>query len=191
MLDFIIKYWLEALFTLITVALGFFARHYYNLWRESQESQKEKMREDIIKQMQDETQKKFDNYEKKIEQLLHVVLEVQGKQFRADCQELLDCQDQITYAVYNNLHNEYEMYKSLGGNGLGEELFGLVQSKYEGQLMLKDQVGILTERLGVHPCNQQTCHYYMKVISDYNKARATAEQELEKEKQEKKEKENK
>ena len=174
MLDFIIKYWLEVLFTLICAGFGFFARHYYKLWKDAQASQKEKLRTDILKEMQLETQKKFDEQQKNIEQLLHVVLEVQGKQFKTDCQEQLDNQDPITYAVYNNLHAEYEMYKSLGGNGLGEELFGLVQSKYEGQLMMKDQADIIAEKLGAHPCNPQICHYYMKVLADH-KAQAQAQ----------------
>ena len=36
MIDFIVKYWLEFLFSIIAAGLGIFARHYYKLWQESQ-----------------------------------------------------------------------------------------------------------------------------------------------------------
>jgi len=35
MIDFIVKYWLEVLFTLICAGLAFLAKHYYSLWKES------------------------------------------------------------------------------------------------------------------------------------------------------------
>ena len=51
MIDFIIKYWLEFLFSIVVAGLGFFARHYYKLWQGAQKAQKEKMRSDILKEM--------------------------------------------------------------------------------------------------------------------------------------------
>ena len=38
---------------------------------------------------------------------------------------------------------EYDIYKSLGGNGFGSALFELVQEKYSNQMMQKD----LTDKL--------------------------------------------
>ena len=138
MLDFIIKYWLEVLFGLIVAGLAFFARYYYKLWKESQAAQKEKMQEEIQKKIQDEYQKKLDDMQTIIDRLSIVVLTVQGKQFKNDCREILNSGTNINYETFDNLHTEYEIYTSLGGNGLGEKLFELVEGRYSAQLMGKD-----------------------------------------------------
>ena len=161
MLDFIIKYWLEFIFGVIVAGLGAFARYYYKLWQQSQDMQKEKMRADILKEMQDENQKQFNKLQSSIDQLMKVVLTVQGKQFRTDCKELLSEEDkQITYDQFDNLHTEYENYKSLGGNGLGEQLFALVQEKYSNQITGQDYANIFSQNF--HPCTPAACEHYFK-----------------------------
>ena len=54
------------------------------------------------------------------------------------------------------------MYKSLGGNGLGEELFNLVQDKYSGQMMQKDQIDLLSKVFRPNACNPNVCRYVPK-----------------------------
>ena len=162
MVDFIVKYWLEFVFSIIAAGLGFFARHYYKLWQESQNSQKEKMRADILKEMQAENQKQFDDLQSSINQLMKVVLTVQGKQFRTDCKDLLtDTRRIITYDQFDNLHSEYEIYESLGGNGLGKELFNLVQEKYSNQITGKDYANIFSQHF--RPCTPGSCEYFIKI----------------------------
>ena len=161
MIDFIVKYWLEFLFSIIAAGLGIFARHYYKLWQESQNLQKEKIRADILKEMQNENQKQFDKLQSAIDQLMKFVLTVQGKQFRTDCKDLLtDTRSIITYDQFDNLHTEYEIYTSLGGNGLGQELFRLVQEKYSNQITGKDYANIFSQHF--RPCTPGSCEYYIK-----------------------------
>lgn len=167
MFDFIVKYWLEVVFGIMVAALGAFARHYYKLWQESQNIQKEKMRADILKEMQNENQKQFDKLQASIDQLMKVVLTVQGKQFRVDCKELLTGENNqvITYDQFDNLHTEYEIYKSLGGNGLGEQLFALVQEKYSNQITGKDYATIFSQNFhpqGYEQQNQTKCPQHLK-----------------------------
>lgn len=159
MLDFIIKYWLEVLFGLIVAGLAYFARHYYNLWKESQNAQKEKMQEEILQKIQEDYEKDMNEMRATIDQLGKVVLAVQGKQFKNDCKILLATDTNINYETFDNLHMEYEIYKSLGGNGLGEKLFDLVQEKYSNQLTGKDYLDMFVK--GFRPCVPGNCQHYL------------------------------
>lgn len=145
MAEFIAKYWIEALFGLIIAVLSFSVKHYYKLWKNAQEVQKDKM----LNQLKEELQAYFQEAIKEVRTsnaaLLHAVLEVQKKQFKVDCQRLLETTNSITFEQFEDFHNEYDIYKSLGGNGSGTTLFELVREKYSAQMIQKDQVDLLAE----------------------------------------------
>ena len=47
MVDFIAKYWIQTLFGIIVAILTYFIKHYYKLWKESQENQKNKFWDEV------------------------------------------------------------------------------------------------------------------------------------------------
>lgn len=146
MIDFILRYWLEFLFSIIIGVLTFFVKHYYKLWKAEQENKQSEKFKEGIKEIQTIN-----------DTLLKAVLDVQRKQFKTDCRYLLETNVPISFEQFENLHDEFEIYKSLGGNGPGETLFSLVQDKYSYQMMQRDQVAVLSENFelnGLQPKNK-------------------------------------
>ena len=140
MIDFIVKYWIEFLFGGIIGILSYFVKHYYQLWKQAEENKQSEKFKEGIKEIQN-----INNT------LLKAVLDVQRKQFKTDCRQLLESNALISFEQFENLHDEFEIYKSLGGNGPGETLFDLVQNKYSFQMIQKDQVAVLSENFELHP----------------------------------------
>lgn len=165
MIEFITKYWLEVFFSLIIAILSGFVKHYYQLWKKEQETQKNKFwtatkeelkqyNHDLLEQKQAlltsedvKLQQAIKTVKESNENLLKAVLEVQKKQFKTDCKYFLEEAETISFEEFENLQDEYEIYKSLGGNGPGHTLFELVQEKYSGQTALKDSVSSLAKQL--------------------------------------------
>lgn len=165
MIDFIAKYWLEVFFSLIIGILSGFVKHYYQLWKKEQESQKnefwtntkEELKQynrELLEQKQNllsledaKLQEAIKIVKDSNENLLKAVLEVQKKQFKMDCKYFLEEASSISFEEFENLQDEYEIYKSLGGNGPGHTLFELVQEKYSSQTVIKDSVNSLTQHL--------------------------------------------
>ena len=54
MIDFIVKYWIEFLFGGIIGILSYFIKHYYNLWKESKDTQTNNMWDNIRKEIQED-----------------------------------------------------------------------------------------------------------------------------------------
>ena len=167
MIDFIAKYWLEVFFSLIIAVLSGFVKHYYQLWKKEQESQKnefwsntkEELKQynrELLEQKQSllssedaRLQEAIKIVKESNENLLRAVLEVQKKQFKTDCKYFLENANNISFEEFENLQDEYEIYKSLGGNGPGHTLFDLIQEKYSSQMMQKYQVDLLSENFGL------------------------------------------
>lgn len=147
--EFIAKYWLEVLFGLIVAGLGFFVRHYYSLWKKEQETIQAKMVADIKEEVKNSNQETLAELRASNLTTRQAILEVQGKQFKADCQRLLEIPNGITFEQFENISLEYKIYKSLGGNGLGEALYNMVQEKYSMQMIQKDQIDLINSNL--HP----------------------------------------
>lgn len=155
MIDFIAKYWIQTLFGIVVGVLTYFIKHYYKLWKESQENQKNKFWDEIKielkadnKALLQERESLLNSEDEKIkaavskvtesnESLLNAVLNVQRKQFKMDCKILLEKVEDITFEEFEDLQEEYEIYKSLGGNGPGHNLFELVKIKYSAQVTQK------------------------------------------------------
>ena len=140
MLDFIFKYWLEVLFGIIIGILSFFLKRYYQLWKKEKENIEKAKIEESIKEIKDSNAA-----------LAKAVLEVQKKQFKTDCKYYLEDKHEISFEQFQNLQDDYEIYKSLGGNGPGHTLFELVKDKYSMQMIQKYQVDLLSENFSLEP----------------------------------------
>lgn len=134
MVEFIAKYWLEVVFGAIIGVLSFFVKKFYTLWKQNEIAQEDIKIQEALKDIRESNQN-----------LLEAVLEVQRKQFMMDCYHLLSISDEITIDQFENIYKEYEIYRSLGGNGYGSTLFELVQDKYNTQLFSRDSVDMLHE----------------------------------------------
>ena len=137
MIDFIAKYWLQTLFGIVVGVFSYFIKHYRSLWKESQENQKNKFWDEVKLELKADSKALLQEKEtlltledKKLEEavnkvtesnnaLLKAVLGVQRKQFVTDCRFLLEKNNEITFEEFEDLQEEYEIYKSLGGNGPG------------------------------------------------------------------------
>lgn len=130
-----VKYWLTALFALIAGGLGFVAKHYYNLWKKDKQAAKEKEFKDFENNLKSYVDDKINDMKKSHNNLFKAVLDVQQKQFQKDCYSFLNQKHKITIEEFNNLYRNYEIYRSLGGNGIGSMLFEKVEEKYSMQLV--------------------------------------------------------
>ena len=156
MIEFITKYWLEVIFSIIVSILSFAVKHYYGLWKETQETKKNEFWTQVKTELKEENkamlaqqatllnsedaklQEAIMKVHESNENLLKAVLEVQQKQFKNDCKYFLESTDNIAFEQFENLHSEYKIYKQLGGDESGGVLFDLVQEKYSSQMMQKD-----------------------------------------------------
>jgi hypothetical protein len=196
MVEFIIKYWVEFAFGLVTLGLGAIAKHYYSLAKESKKTKEEafmtKIHEDIessfkkatatsLEQVVDanrqttqeslnrfnlistklaehekeakaEYNKMFSTLHKEIENvqscsdknekaltdsitvLTEGVLNIQGRDFKKACRELLDPNHNITEEEYEEISHDHDVYNKLGGNHNGDTLFEAVKAKYQNHL---------------------------------------------------------
>ena len=196
MVEFIIKYWIEFVFGLVTLGLGAIAKYYHSLAKEHKKTKEEafmtKIHEDIEssfkkatttsleqvvdlnkqavqenlnrfnlistkmaeheKEAKTEYNKMFsklhteiedvkscsDNNEKALTDSLVVltegVLNIQGRDFKKACRELLDPNHNITEEEYEEISHDHDVYKKLGGNHNGDTLFEAVKAKYQNHL---------------------------------------------------------
>ena len=147
MAEFIAQYWLEVLFGLIVTAISFCAKHYYDLYKKAKDTTQNQIVTELKDELKNYTQEALIELRKSSTAVVHAVLEVQGKQFKTDCKNLLETPNSITFEQFETLTMEYDIYKSLGGNGFGSTLFELVQEKYSSQMMQKDLTDNLAGQL--------------------------------------------
>ena len=167
MADFIIKYWLEVLFGIVVTVLGYFVRKFYKLWKNEKEAQANNILSQLKEELKTYNQAMLEQKEalltaediklqeaiKAVEEsntkLLNAVLEVQKKQFRMDCKQMLEANGYITFEQFENLCTEHSIYSSIGGNGMGDVLFELVSNKYSTQMMAKDSADYMSQRFDI------------------------------------------
>lgn len=117
------------------------------------ESNKSTIAEEAANKVKDEITKTVINYAKEEDKKLqdqitknNETLEIikegvkssQGIQFRKHCEELLDSKHEITVHEYNEFVKDYNAYKALEGNGLGDMLFKAVVAKFESSVIKGD-----------------------------------------------------
>ena len=133
-IEFLAKYWLTILFGLIAAWLGKKLNHYKQLLNKEKEDQKKKESDDLVADIKKYVDETFKGTEESHKKLYKAVLDVQQKQFQRDCYEYLNLDREISLEEFKNLYTDYNIYTSLGGNGIGSMLFEKVEEKYTNQI---------------------------------------------------------
>ena len=159
LIEFITKYWLEVLFSLICGSAAFIIKHHIKLIIED----RKRHETDLIKAMTDKLDEQKVDMEKQItichgklieniesndrksreeDKQIHEevdvirdgMLSIQGKAFKDQCRFLLEPSHVITLNEYESILHEHTVYNKLGGNHEGDGLFSSVQAKYQNSL---------------------------------------------------------
>ena len=155
--EFFAKYWLTIVFGLIAAWLGKKAKHYKELLDKEKENQKQAEFSKVITDTKDYVNEKFQKVEDSHEKLYKAVFDVQQKQFQRDCYEYLKMDREISLEEFKNLYTDYNIYTSLGGNGIGSMLFEKVEEKYSNQLFsekILEAAMIKAQELGAAAASQ-------------------------------------
>lgn len=148
MLDFIAKYWLQFLFSLIGTGLLVWIKHDIKMYKELSKRNKDDFKREIeddlenrlqatrneLRQTDKEIQADLEAFHYSLENLTSGLLSVQAKSFREECHRLLEPDHIITVDEYENLVEDHRAYNSLGGNHKGDALFAAVTQKYLAQV---------------------------------------------------------
>ena len=145
-IEFVLKYWLTALFGIIATWLGILVKHYRKLLKMEKENTKQQEYKDLKQQMIDYVDNTFKETVDEHKKLYQAVLDVQSKQFQRDCYTYLKSSRNITLEEYDSLYRNYEIYKSLGGNGMGTMLFEKVEEKYSTQLLSEKLIDVVNSK---------------------------------------------
>lgn len=136
MLEFILKYWLEFLLGVIAAALSLACKKFYSLYKFEKASKTKENHEKIenglkkiINDNAKESNEGDDVLQKQICALKNGILSLQGRNFKQDCRNLLQEDHTITLEEFEALQAEHNVYKSLGGNHDGDELFEMARKK--------------------------------------------------------------
>lgn len=158
-LQWIAKYWVEWLCTLITGGVILFAKRYISMhkkvieqeWKDKEKHMCGKIIENFDEKIHKVEQQSSEEDTRIHEELdgLHVelddihddighlgsgILSIQGKQFKDYCERLLQTGHYIDVEEYEEFESEYEVYKSLGGNHRGDALHDRVVDKVRAQM---------------------------------------------------------
>ena len=155
MLEFITKYWLEFLLSIVTSGITFFARHYYKLYKKEKEDKSKELISNIktivqentvntetaLKAMESRLREEDKNIYSHLEEvktdfqtLKNGLLSLHRTNFLNECRRLIDKEEPITLQEYEHILKEYHTYKQLGGNDRGDAMYRLVESKYQKEL---------------------------------------------------------
>lgn len=136
MLDLVIKYWIDVLLGLIVTILSFACKKFYNLYQsekqlliEKEQKKLEKNLHETANKVNKESQQGDIELQKQIDIIITGILNIQGKNFKQTCRELLQENKEITLAEFEAIQEDHNVYKSLGGNHDGDTLFDMVLKK--------------------------------------------------------------
>lgn len=87
-----------------------------------------------IEQSDKEIKRDIEELNNKFCVLSQGMLSIQGRQFRADCRQLLREGHIISLDEYEELESDFDTYKALGGNHTGDALHTAVQEKFQSQV---------------------------------------------------------
>ena len=156
-LEWIAKYWVNWLCMLVAGGIALFAKHYVKLQKKALEDKwkdKEKnMCGKIISTLEEEIQKveeqstkedmliheELDLIHQEVDTMESGILSIQGKQFRDNCERLLEQGHYITVDEYEEFEAEYDVYKGLGGNHRGDALHDRVVDKVQAQMRAENR----------------------------------------------------
>lgn len=135
-LEFIGKYWLEFLLGAITTGLSIACKKIYQLYKNEQKHQKTEEQKEFYNKIEKLILKGSEESrlgDEKLQQQINVmqggILSLQGRTFKQECREFLRPEKDFTLEEFENLQDEYYVYKNLGGNHDGDTLFELVKKK--------------------------------------------------------------
>ena len=151
LIDFIVKYWVEVVFSLICGAVAFVVRHHVKLiiadkkrheedvlkaidtkFDEQKTDMKEQMSEcyanliSVVKESEERSMEEDRKIHKEIDIIKDGMLSVEGRAFRNECRRLLEEGHVITLNEYEAILAEHVTYNNLGGNHEGDGLFSMV-----------------------------------------------------------------
>lgn len=138
MVNQIIWYWLTFIFGVIAAGLTYLVTQYYKMWKELKDNAFQKQLDDLRKELQQYTKDAVKETEESHKKLYKAVLDMYARQFIDKCDSYLKLNQAITSEQYNNLYHDFEVYKSLGGNGLGEKKFNKVEEHASDKQMIQD-----------------------------------------------------
>lgn len=140
MKEFIAEYWLSFAFGAIIAGITFFFKRFLVMFQEKQEREQNdfynKLHEEILgkrKESQAEHIQARSQVEEEIAKIKEGLLSVQGKMFREQCYILLDKDHNIEVEEYKQFEKDYNSYKLLGGNHLGDMLHDRVVTKFDNE----------------------------------------------------------
>lgn len=156
-LQWIAKYWVEWLCGLVTGGVILLTKRYIkmqkqiaeNKWKEKEKTMCSKIIanfDEKISKVEAQSQEGDNKLHKELDQIHHEVdnmesgiLSIQGKQFRDNCERLLQHSHYITVDEYEEFETEYEVYKELGGNHRGDALHDRVVDKVQTQMRAENR----------------------------------------------------
>lgn len=151
MLEFIAKYWLQCILTLISGGLGLLCKKIWGLYKAEQERKSNEEHNNIVteitsalkketKEVKEEIQSvKTDNtkQQEQINIIREGILDMQGSSFKRFCRMLLQPDHEISLEEMEQCSKEYHTYKQLQGNSNGDLLYNMVKEKAEYNLLEK------------------------------------------------------
>ena len=138
MVNQIIWYWLTFIFGVIAAGLTYLVTQYYKMWKELKDNAFQKQLDELRKEMQQYTKDAVKETEESHKKLYKAVLDMYARQFIAKCDAYLRYGGAISNEDYNNLYHDFEVYRSLGGNGLGEKKFTKLEERISDKQMMQD-----------------------------------------------------
>lgn len=142
--EFITKYWLEFLFSLIITGCGIALKKIWSMYKkEKAEAERNRIQAEtgkVSEQFQKDNeavQLQINQMQTEMTALKRGLLSIQGKLFRQECERLLDESHEITLDEYQQLMEDHDIYNSLGGNHNGDNLYSLVEKKVTNLLLVK------------------------------------------------------
>lgn len=133
LLTIILEHIVEIVFGCLGTVGTVFVKKMLNKREQEQKVFRELIRKDISDAMK-ECAKEDEKLHAEINALKEGMLSVQGKEFKATCEEYLEPTHKLTVAEYEQLIKDHDAYNGLGGNHEGDRLFALVERKAENTL---------------------------------------------------------
>ncbi len=140
---FLLKYWLEILFTAFIGLASYFGKRYIKLEIDRKTAEQEEFKTEIIKEVRTEVkalakrtaekderiQGEIEEFKVDLSELKMGLLAIQGREFKQNCRDALSSEHDLTLEEYDQMVKDHEAYKALGGNHEGDELFKLLQER--------------------------------------------------------------
>ena len=147
MLEFIAQYWLTFVFGLIASGLGIALKKVWSLYKKERIMKYEEEKKEILEEVEtklEEQNEKLEQTDNEIkEEITHLdanlqvltqgILSTQGHDFRDACRRLLEPGHIISVDEYEQICADHIVYKDLGGNHLGDQLFQSIEKKFNLQ----------------------------------------------------------